>query len=401
MTSSKKDSPNSKPVRKDIQEKVNLYEDEINLIDYLGVLWKRKYFIVLGSVLPALLVGLILSFSPRDYKVTYIYDVALDEIGYNALLEQFYRVGNLGKLGAKLAKDELDKKYRDILLERFYSAENLDNLAAKLREHGFDKYAQEMYGMCKDKIQLEVSEALLTMTVVGRPQKDVRQISLIVRDNLENVLPIYSVKKELSNAIAELKTNMAYIEENRHSLELDLEKKRSTLAKLRNLTPAEPNEIAGGITLHFENVGENSEYLPLASQIQAIESKIIIIEETIKANQEDYDYYGQLLSLNEKLFDEVKNKTSSHYGIGEFHSFLTTILGDYEGKKLIHYLNAYIKGIEIAIFVNTPIVENPGVSPVQKSSLKKTGIAFAALLMIATFGAFLLEADRKSKAPAS
>jgi len=368
MASSQKKIPNSQPIPKNVQKEVNTYEDEINLIDFLRVLWKRKYFIVLGSFLPALLVGLILYFSPRDYTVTYTYDT------------------------------ELDENYRKILLDRFYSEENLDKLTAKLRENGFDKYSQEM---SKANIQLDVSDTLLTITVVGISQKDMQRISSIVRDNFENVLPIYSVKKELSNTIAELKSKMADIEENRHSLELDLERNRSILAKLRNLTPEEPNKIPEGIILHFENVSENSKYLPLASQIQAMETNIIIIEETIKADQEKYNYYRDLLSLNEKLFDEIKNKTSSYYDIREYHSFLTAILGDYEGKELMYYLNAYIKRIEKAMFVNTPIVEKPRIYPVPKGSLKKTGVVFVALLMIATFLAFLLEADQKSKAPAS
>ena len=46
------------------------FEDEINLADYFRVLWKRKYLIVLGSVLPALVVGLVIFSGPKSYKVT-------------------------------------------------------------------------------------------------------------------------------------------------------------------------------------------------------------------------------------------------------------------------------------------------------------------------------------------
>jgi hypothetical protein len=53
MASSQKDIANSQPVPEDIEDKTNTYEDEINLIDHFWVLWRRKCFIVLGSVLPA------------------------------------------------------------------------------------------------------------------------------------------------------------------------------------------------------------------------------------------------------------------------------------------------------------------------------------------------------------
>ena len=52
MTSSENDGSNKQAAGNDI------YEDEINLMDYLLVLWKRKWFIFLASVLPALVVGL-------------------------------------------------------------------------------------------------------------------------------------------------------------------------------------------------------------------------------------------------------------------------------------------------------------------------------------------------------
>ena len=57
------------------KENADIYEDEINLADYLLVLWKRKYLILLGSLIPALIAGLILFFSPKSYKATYVYDV--------------------------------------------------------------------------------------------------------------------------------------------------------------------------------------------------------------------------------------------------------------------------------------------------------------------------------------
>ena len=398
MASSKKDIPNSQPAPKNTKNKANNSEDEINLIDYFRVVWRWKYFIMFGAVLPALLVCSVLFFSQRDYKITYTYDIRPHEKDTEVLVDEFYSAENLDKLTAKLEKDELSEKDRKILLDRFYSKENLDKLAAKLRENGFDEYAQ---GISKAKIKLEVSDTLLTMTVVGRPLEDMQRISSIIRDNFENVIPIYSVKQELSNAIVELKTEMADIEENRYSLDLDLEKKRAISAKLKNLTPAEPNKIPGGIILHFDNIGENSEYLPLSSQIQATESKIISLEETIKANQEKYNYYTDLLSLNESLFDELKSKTSSYYDIREFYSFLTTILGKYEGKELMHYLKAYIKRLENAIFVNTPIVEKPRICPIPKGTVKKSAIVFLALLMAMTFAAFLLEAVKKSPGRAS
>lgn len=368
MTSSKNDIPKNQSVPKNIMSKADTYEDEIDLIDYFRVLWRRKYFIVLGSVLPALIVFLFLFFSPGDYKLTYLYDTGLTEKNYKTLLD------------------------------KFHSKENLDKLTARLRENEFDEYAQ---GISKTQIQLEISDALLNMIIIGSPEEYMQRISSIVRDNFEKVIPIYDTKQELNTTIINLKTKIADIEENKFDLELELKRKSAVLKKMKNLQPSDPNKIPGGIILQIDEISQNSEYLPLAYQIQATDVNIINIEETIKANQEKYNYYNKLISLNEKLLDEVKNKISSYYTIQEFHSFLANMMGDYTEKELADYLNAYTKRIENMISINTPVIEKPGVYPIPKGAAKKSTVVFAVLLMITTLIAFLLEGIQKRQAPAS
>ena len=390
MANSQSGIPNSQPVPTNVQKEAKTHEDEINLIDYFRVLWKRKCFIVLGSVLPALAVGLVIFFGSRSYKVTYIYDIELDEKGYKTLLDAFN------------------------------SAENLDKLTSKLKENGLDKYAQEIGGA---KVQLEVLPSyfeverstnienmqkvqrvkgtLLTMTIVGKPKKDMQSISSVVRDNFEKVLPVYSIKQGLNSTLVELKAGMAHIDESRFGLELELERKKAISAKLKNLKPADPNRIPSGIVLQFDNMSKNSEYLPLVYQIQVTDANIIDLEESIRANQKMYDYDKRLLSLNERLFDQVRNKTSSYYTIQEFHAFLTNMVNDYEDRELIGYLNAYIKKIENAISTNVPVIGKPRVYMVPKGAVKKAAIVFAVLLLITTFAAFLLEGIKKSQAQAS
>jgi len=180
-----------------------------------------------------------------------------------------------------------------------------------------------------------------------------------------------------------------------------LERKKAISAKLKNLKPADPNIIPSGIVLQFDNVSKNSVYLPLVYQIQVTDANIIDLEENIGANQKKYDYDKSLLSLNERLFDQVRNKISSYYTIQEFHAFLTNMVNDYEDRGLIGYLNAYIKKIENSISTNVPVIGKPGVYIVPKGAVKKAVIVFAVLLLITTFAAFLLEGIKKNQARAS
>lgn len=114
MTNSENDA-----LKKEVQ--ADTYEDEIDLMDYFLVLWRRKWFIFLASVLPALIVGLAIFLWPRDYKVTYVYNVREDVGSWN-----------------------LNEKNYNVLLSRFYSEENLNKLINKLKKNGFEKYAKQL-----------------------------------------------------------------------------------------------------------------------------------------------------------------------------------------------------------------------------------------------------------------
>ena len=379
-------------------QETSVCEDEIDLRNYFRIILKRKYFIALASVLPALAFGLIVFLWPGFYKVTYIYDVDISA-----------------------------KQYR-ILLDRFYCSENLDKIITRLKESGLDEYAQSLAQTATDKhlkklVNFEISplsagaatpskaatperllktqegtDTLLAMTIVGKPGKDMQKISLIIRDSLENVIPIYSVKQELSETIAGLRTRMAGIEQGGFALVIELEGKKATLLKLKNLKPQDFNEIPTNITLQFSDMAANSTYLPLAYQIQAVESGIINLEENIKTNQDQYNYCKDLLWLNEKILEQISNKTSLHYTIQEFHSFLTAAVDSYESNQLTGYLNAYITKTENMISMNVPLVEKPKIYSVPRGTVRKTLLAFVVLLIAATVAAFAAEGARKARA---
>lgn len=418
MEGSQSDIPNSQPVPTNVQEKKNIYEDEINLIDYFRVFWKRKYFIVLGSALLTLVVGLIIFLRPRDYKVTYVYDVK-DRDAYDVNSQSTYDVSNWN----------LDEKNYDMLLDRFYSAENIDKIANKLRGNGLDRYAELISGASgredskklidfevlppyldfsklkvTDPAQLEqirrLEALLLKMTIAGRPKNDIPKISLVIRDNFENVIPVSLVEEQLNAAARTYKAKMADIEENRFGLELDLETSKSVLAKLKNTKTKIPDGGESNITLQFD-IGGKTEYLPIEYQIQAIEAKTIQVEEEILANEKNRSYYENLLALNERLLAKLKNNGFSYYTIQQFHSFLTGLVDNYNNKELKDYLSSYIKRVENRMSASAPVTKKPKVYAVPKDTAKKSAIVFVVLLMILTFAAFLLEGIQKSQARAS
>ena len=442
MSSSENDGSNRQTPGSVVQEGANFYEDEINLMDYFIILWRRKCFILLGSVLPALIVGLILFSWPRKYKVTYIYDVTgrstYDVRGrstYDVRDRSTYDVRDRSTYDVRdrsiydVSNWSLNEKNYRMFLDKFFSKENIDKIVNRLRENGLHRYAEEMTKASttedlKNFVDFEVSPPytdlsktkitnpveleqirqliaqLLNMTVVGRPKNDIPKISLVIRDNLENVISVYTVEQQFTAAARRLRASVADIEENSFELQLALKTGKAVLAKLKNIkTPASDGGVSS-IALQFDISGK-TEYLPVEYQIQATESKITQVEGEIAANEERYGYYKNLLALNEKLLAELKNKTSSYYTIQQFHSFLTALVNSYESKELKSYLNSYIKRIENRISTSAPVAGKPSISAVARGTAKKSGIVLAILLMISIFAAFLLESLQKGRVEAS
>ncbi len=179
---------------------------------------------------------------------------------------------------------------------------------------------------------------------------------------------------------------MASIKETRYTLNLELERKKATLEKLKksgsegldqlpidivlqfNIEPSKAKDLDE--LQNFQNVGGNSAYLPLPYQVQAAETQIINLEEQIRANKEMYTYYTDLLNLNEKLFSYVKKIMPSYSTLEQFHSFLNNTLEEYKDQELLDYLKAYVKRIENKIANVIPLVEKPKVG--LEDGLKKT-----------------------------
>ena len=403
MASLENDRSKKQTTDDDVKEKASIYKDEINLMDYFVVLWKRKWFVFIASVLPPLVVGLAIFIGPRNYKIAYTYNMELDEKAFKILENKFYSTENLEKLAEKLQASGFNKYTKRIEevennkgLKWSVSFENSPSYFEVI-EPSESKYLDEL-----QKLQ-QAAGSLLIMRVGAQSKENIREIASVCRNNFEQIIPLYSEREELNNKIISFKEKMAGIEETRYTLNLELERKKSTLEKLKNSGTEDLSRLPSDIVLQFDNVGNNSTYLPLPYQIQAAETQLINLEEQIRANKEMYTYYTDLLNLNEKLLSYVKKVMASYSTLEQFHSFLTNTLAEYNENELqlLDYLKAYIKRIENKIANVIPLVERPKVYPVAKGTVKKSAIVFAVALMLSVFAAFLLEGLKKSQAQTS
>jgi len=382
-------------------------KDEINLIDYFLVLWKRKWFILIGSIVPMLIIGSIIYFLPRDYTTTYTYDVTdqttmdvsnwnLNEKNYDVLLSRFYSEENLNRIINKLRENDLNKYAESVNAAR----NNLDDLKDLLKFEPMPSYIDFPKLKITDSKQLEqlwdLTAQLLNMTIIGKPKDDLPKIVCVIRENFESVVPVYMIYEQLSTDVRTYKTRMADIESNRFSIELSLKANRSALERLKNMKVQASGKTEKNIILQFD-IGDKSKYLPLEYQIQAVESDVVELEKQVKINEGKYNYYEGLLALTKKLSAELDANISSYYTIQQFHLFLTKLTGCYKSAELNDYLASYIKRIENRISVSAPVSENPKISLIAKGTAKKSAIVFVIALMISVFASFLLEGLKKSQ----
>jgi len=389
------------------REKGDLYEDEIYLMDYFLVLWKHKLFIFLATFLPTLIIGTILFIYPRTYRVTYVYDVR-------------------GDVRDDVGNWNLNEKNFNVLQSRFYSEDNLNRLIGELQTHKLDEYAEKVRNFRADAsnkfVKFEVSPlfidlsklkvtgpdqletfrdmktSLLNMTITGKPKEDFAKTALVIRNNFEEVIPLYLIQEQLSTDIRRYNSRLANIESSKFGLELALQNNTEMLAELKKVDIAALDKKGGDVMLQFD-VGGRSQYLPLSYQIQAVESKIVELQGKISGDAAMHKYSKDLLGLSARIIAELNDKLSSEqsYSIELFKSFLADLIGETEKQELTDFLASYIKKIENRISVSAPVSENPKICSIAKGTTKKIAIVFAIAIMLSVFAAFLLEGLKQSK----
>ena len=409
MAASQGGGTNEKSAPDEIRDGV-YSENEIDLIDYFRVLWKRKCFIFLVTVLPTLIFGIILFLWPKSYKATCVYDVRGDVRG-----DVRDNVDDVGGWN-------LTEKNYDVLLSRFYSEENVKKLSDKLQKNGLEKYTLQLSSdnQSREFIKFEVlppflnlskltvtdpdqikkirdmKALLLNVTIAGKSMQDMYKLSSVIRDNIENTLPLYMAQEQLSTSIKEYNNKLADIENNRFSLELALKNSNEILTELKKVNTSTFDNKQESVVLQFsENVGDQSQYLPLSYQIHAAESKTVQLKGEIKANENQYEYYKDLLDLNNKILAELGDKLPSGYTTEQFRTFLTRLIASYEKPQLKDHLNSYIRKVENRMVNSRPITEKPKINPVAKGIVKKSGAVLVIVFMVSVFSAFLREGFEK------
>ncbi len=407
MVNTANDSSSKSVADNDICKENSVFEDEINLIDYFLVIWKHKWLILACSVLPALIIGISTYLSPRNYTVTYTYDVK-------------------GDVRDDIGSWNLNEKNFSVLQSRFYSEDNLNRIINSLQKNHLQEFAQQVKNFKVDALnkfvefevsplfldisKLEVTDSdqldklrdmkafLLNMTITGKHLDDFGKTTSLIRNNFEEVTPLYMIQEKLSAERRGYNSEMANIESSKFGLELDLNNDTAILARLKKIDVPSVSEKDEKTVLQFD-IGGQIEYLPLSYQIHAAESKLVELQAEITTNKANYKYLEDLSVLNEQIISELNAKLSSGQNctIHHFKTFLMQLIGRVEKQELRDYLASYIKKVENRISISVPVSENPKIDLISRSIVKKSAIVFVVALMLSVFASFLSEGLKKNQ----
>lgn len=366
--------------------------DEVYLGHYIRILWNRKYYIISVSILAALIVGMALFFWPKQYQITYLYDVS---------------------------DWDLSEKDYTVFVTRFYSEQNIGKIVSRLQEKGFEPYAQKLIAASKrpdgfssflkiipipphfdtngnHNAQADLPEAaFLKIILTGASVNDLSGISDTVRRTLEKKVLLNRIQDYLSAEMRVLNQKLAKVEQIKYRTMLNLKTMRTALEKLRAVSPIERQETGNNVVLQFE-INDRNKYLPLGYQIQALQSEIIDLEKTIEANDAYHQYYDDLLKLVRTLRARLNEDAVVNDTFDRYLSFLRDLVDGREAGEVKNFLRTYLRKTEHQISMIVPVSEGPYIHTIApKGIFKKAGMVFVIVLLVSAFVSLLAEGMEK------
>lgn len=375
-------------------------KNDINLIDYMFFLIRHKKTVILITVVPTILAFLIIFLLPDKYQLTYCYNQGRDKSSYQSDEEYIKddRYFDLVKYFSNrkendqhlLSEWNLTQKNYQIFQSWFYSNSNMHQITDLLKENGLNEYAQKIEIASKQGQQAirklinfrvyppfpnlssikttdhkkinglrKIEAELLWMEILGDNKGSIYKSASVIRHNFENIIPICIFEQFMRANTRTLNMKIMEIKENIFELNTMLDAEKELLKKLKRFTDSDITE----------------------EQILRTEFKIIDFEKNINVEDQKLKYNQELLDLNQKLSDKLNAKLFSKYTIQDFKNEINEMLDLDERKNIKNHLLYMTEKIDNRILLNTPVTENPEVTEVSKSIVKKTAAIFFISLM--------------------
>ena len=397
---------------RDSERVVNREDEEVELMDYLVVLWKRKWLIIVGTFICAITAGI------ATFNMTKIYEVSTS-INVGRIEGRFVEEGSIisERINSIPLRKEIAQKLslplKEISGEEFFkisSGGDKDTLILEItRETAEPSQAIKILGIVDesviqdhhseiekarktllDKIVINESKIAVTQTQIEALKKEISERIAINKDKIKDTeSQIEALKKEISEKIA---INGKWIEikgQKQKALEkqlVEIEEEIRTLEQLRdNIIKRELKEVdVVGMVAYFNDLQArfNSAYSTRSQIIDQIPSQIQSYRADIAGLE------ARLIDLNGLPF-RIKSYNEDIAGLQARLTNLDGLpLGIESYKESIVTLQAKLNEIRETEIINPPHSSYYPVKPQKKRIL---AIAGALGFIVCVFLAFFLE----------
>ena len=370
------------------------YKDEIELMDYLNVIWKKKWLIILPTLFCVVIVGIISFRLPRIWEVDAIIQPSKFFVQNEAgtfsevvVVSPKQIAGQINQQSySPLIAAELNL---DIRAFPGLKAENLRDtnlVRVSVRENDTEKaklILSSLFNHLKTDMDRKIDVEIKGIdTRIEAQENSIKQNELTIKDKL-NEIKLKEIEKNMKSQEILSAVNKVKISEDRGKSilnELKTVKERiNEIEKQQKNAFAEKKEGAEalGLLLYSNEIQNNLRYYNTLDE--KLSSEKIIQENLdlqIKAGKEEIRKLDNQIEKVKTEIDKIKNMTENI-------------------KNEINLLNEEKGRIDYAQLIKEPTSSLSPVSPRKKLNVLIAGILS---LMIFTILAFFLEYIRKNKA---
>lgn len=365
--------------------------NKVSIYDYIFVIYKHRAVVIICALAVTVLAGIAFKLLVQKYKIGYTYNkLKITVVDYELFLDRFYSQENI---------DWLINGLRETNCQRY--AEKLEKCRQKGREEILKYISFQVWPENLDQISLEFMKVedikeladfpvkMLRVEIVDSKSTDLKKIGEVIRDNIEECLPMYNIKDSLTMETILFREKIALIQKNRRSSELEIIKDKSILDKLMKIEDTQSTDSLKGIVLQID-LGEQGVYMPVDYQIRAAKSNIILSEEDIQLKIQEEQYYQLLLDSNTSLIDEMNKNENQQYSVTNFLATVKSLSDSVNSEILKDHLRAFCQEIENVKQRNIPATQTPRLQ--RTGGLKRVLIlSLIASFAMGALAAFVIE----------
>jgi len=320
------------------------YEDEINLIDYLKVLWKWKWLIIAGTLICAVAAAVISLRMPKIYEISTVIEPGIADVKDDGSFTYIDSVANItGKING------------DIYSKRIQKALNLDPLKTGVKFKSANVKGANMVNISS---QWQEVDTELGVKATG-------QLVQLLSDSYGKI-----IERRKGDYDKQLTLKMSSIEKTQNDIKLQ----QATLKTIRQ-RKGELSEEIKGVKENTEKIVQQRDSL-LERKSPDKDISLLLYSTTI---QQNVAYFSQ---LSNQVYDFRTREKRTENEIDKLSKNIDDI------KAEINALN-----LEKGLISNIKVIQEPEVSlyPVKPKKKQIVLLATVVALFMAVFLAFFIE----------